>query len=198
MRRKGSMEAPTLEQARQRLLLGSYEIESLVEEGRGSVEGEARSLTAATNADDPRVRILAAVFVGLAALTLLAQWKLRPPPPPQLQSLSLEVTGSLQEGTAIPESAVLLVDLPQMPLRLELPWKEVVQGAEQFRVQLDVKTSRRPDYGWVRLCGPGPRTAMALEDDQPEREDFRKLRFDENGRAKAAPLRLSRPPSPRR
>jgi len=172
MRKTGVIEASNVDAARQRLLQGGFEVESVLDEGRSLELDLADGLPPASGR---RLLHLSLVFVVIAVLVFLGQWMLRARPPAPPKEVRFQLVGQLDGKSADPSGARLLIDLPEIPLRLEYPWKEVATSERAFTVEVFFLSNHAPSYAWVRLSGSKVPKAIQLNATATERPDLRKI-----------------------
>lgn len=172
MRKTGVMEASTLEAARKRLLQGGFEVESVVDEGKSLDPDIPDKLPTPSG---KRLLYVSAVFFGFAVLAFLGPWLLRPQPPQPPREIRFQLVGQLDPKAPDPGQARLLVDFPEIPLRLEYPWKEIATAERAFAIEISFSAPQAPGYAWVRLSGTRVPKAVRMDSDASERPDLRKI-----------------------
>lgn len=139
-RRKGTLQANRLEEARKRLLQGGFEIVSLVADGQpldlgGAEPGELRLPVSR------RWLGAAAVLACLGLLGFALAWLKGSPPPLKPRPFKFTLQGSC----SAPPGSVVVLDLPEMPLRMEKP------AGSTFRFDVSMESFQQPTYAWVAV-----------------------------------------------
>lgn len=139
-RRKGTLQANRLEEARKRLLQAGFEIVSLVADGQPLDLGDAEPGELHLPVSRRWLGV-AALLACLGLLGLALAWLKGSPPAFKPQPLKFTLQGSC----SAPSGSVVVLDMPEMPLRMEKP------ASANFRFEVSIESFQQPTYAWVAV-----------------------------------------------